>query len=118
MKEKLLPAALTGAVILGANSLNAEADNEYCVDDEARAMATVSYRQAVDADRTAVMIYLALTQQQGRPYSYDEYRELYELMVNDVLEGKDPMADGFRNDAGLEKTIFEEGGENEDGTNK
>lgn len=116
MKEKLLPAALTGAVILGANSLNVESAGESCEEANARQDAEIAatYRTAVDADRTAAIIFLALTQQQGRPYTLEEYKLLFDYMVEDIQDGKDPMVEGFRNDAGIEKTIYE-GGEEEDG---
>lgn len=112
MKEKLLPALLTGGVILGANSLGTEAGGESCEEANARQDAEImaTYRTAVDADRTATMLFIALTGQEGTAYNLEEYRLLFNYMTEAIQEGEDPMASGFRQDAGYEQTVFEEGG--------
>jgi hypothetical protein len=117
MKEKLLPATLAAGIAVGGFVGGSEAEAP-CVDDEARSMALAAYRTAVDADMASTIIYIALTGAEGRPYTYEEYRELFDLMTNDILDGKDPMTPGFRQDAGRvpEPTPivdFTEGGENE-----
>lgn len=115
MKEKIAPMVLSAGIALGGYGLldnEAHASNESCVDDEARAMALAAYRTAVDADLSSTVIFLALSGQEGRPYTYEEYRELYDYMVDDILEGEDPLAPGFRQDAG---DIYVDEGVREDG---
>jgi len=124
MREKLAPMVLSASLAVGGYAAldnETRAGGETCEEANARQDAEImaTYRTAVDADRLATILYVALTGQQGNAYTYEQYRDLFEFMVEDIQEGHDPLAPGFRQDVGLEnvspsptpKTIYEEGGE-------
>ena len=119
MKERFLPGVIAGAVAVGGIGMVAEGITESQSEIDRRQDAEIleAYRTAVDADRTSALLYLYLTQTPGRPYNLEEYRLKFEQEVEAILNGADPLSEGFRSDPGLAEpsptptTIFEEGGE-------
>ena len=121
MKERFIPGVLAGAIAIGgigvmAEGRGGETQSEIDARQDAEIMAT--YRTAVDADRTATMLFIALTKNPGSAYTLEEYKMLFDYMVELVQEGEDPLAPGFRQDAGLTEplptatpTTIYEGGE-------
>lgn len=93
-RREMLAGAVGGALGAVASRVGVAQGAENDLND-VRAQAQVAYRQGVDAERLATIIFMAVTQQEGQPQNLEYYREVFNDAVDRAGRGEDPLSTGF-----------------------